>query len=98
VSSPLRVSFDSDAIDQTGNQVNAAASALAEATAAVAGIGGWELPDPVPHQLDALKKHARDIISDITDEASALATQLRRVADAYADLENSIVRAFQGPG
>lgn len=92
----MRATYDTDAIRASAQRIDAAAGQLKGVGNLLRSMPPGSCPRGVEDALEDLGKRGADMIEDIQAEATVLGEGLRRTAETYDDLENSIVKQFGG--
>ena len=90
-----RASYDTDAIRAGAGRLGDTAHSLGEIGKLLTGLAAGACPPVIDQALEELSGRGHDMIADIGDEAVELSAEMRTAAEAYDDLDQSVVRVFR---
>jgi hypothetical protein len=87
-------SYDTTAMRNCASELESAKDSVTALTNQLRGLPHGSVPAVVADALDRLSSKGKDMLSDIGDESTVLVNGLNRAAQAYEDMDNSLIRAF----
>lgn len=92
----MRASYDTAAMRACAGELDSAAASLTALARQLDALPRNAVPAVVHRALDDMARQGADMVADIGAESTALTQGLLRAAQAYDDMDASLVRAF-GP-